>query len=378
MNRKLKLAYIGWAHSIHTQRWVTWFAKRGHEVHLITDHPYPIDGIKIYELKRGKNIIPINIFRINFKLHLLSTYLKIRRLVKEIAPDILHLHTLYFPSYLGSLVNFKPIVVMPWNGDIIWKQNRSFFHECIVKRSLRLADAIPLQTDYLKDRCVELGADKKKIELVQFGVDFDRFKFDGSAEYVKHELKLDTNNIVITTRSIAYNISTIVESIPMVTKAIPDAKFVFIWPNTEKESSSIVKRIKELGIENSVRIVGRITVHNDVAKYLFIAKTFVSVSEIDCFPQSALEAMAMKVFPVMGDIAPIREYITDKINGILVNPIDVNSVAKGIIDSLIMSKDGRADIVERNYQFVRNQADFNKEMQKMESLYYKLLEESKK
>jgi len=188
---------------------------------------------------------------------------------------------------------------------------------------------------------------------------------------------LDTDNIVITTRNIAYNISTIVESIPIVIKAMPDTKFVFIWPNTEKESSGIVKKIKELGIENSVRVVGRITVHNDLAKYLSIAKTFVSVSEIDCFPTSVLEAMAMKVFPVMSDIAPIRACVKDRVSGILVNPIDVNSVAKGIIDSLTMGKDARADIVERNYKFVRDRADFNKEMQKMENLYYELIRKRK-
>jgi glycosyltransferase involved in cell wall biosynthesis len=267
---------------------------------------------------------------------------------------------------------------MPWNGDIIWKKNRSFLHECVVKRSLRLANLIPLQTEYLKNRCIELGADKKKIELVQFGVDFNKFRFDVHEENVRRELGLDTDNIVISTRNIAYNIITIVKSIPLVIKSIPDAKFIFVWPNTEKESIGIIARIKKLGVENSVRIIGRLSNHDDMAKYLSLAKTFVSVSEIDCFPQTGFEAMAMKVFPVMSDIAPIRSCIKDRVNGILVNPIYVNSVAKGIIDSLTMSKDAREDIVECNYQFVRDRADFNKEMQKMEVLYFRVIERTKK
>ena len=32
---KLKICFIGWADSIHVQRWVKWFARQGHEVHLI-------------------------------------------------------------------------------------------------------------------------------------------------------------------------------------------------------------------------------------------------------------------------------------------------------------------------------------------------------
>jgi glycosyltransferase involved in cell wall biosynthesis len=264
---------------------------------------------------------------------------------------------------------------MPWNGDIIWKKDRSFLHDLLVKRSLRLADLVPLQTNYLKNRCIELGVDKRKIKLVQFGVDIERFKFKGDIETVKRSLNINTDNVVISTRNINYNVIKIIEAIPIVLDKIPDATFVFIWPNIELDANPILKRIKELGVEMSVRIVGRVDKHDDLPKYLFIARTFVSVSTIDCFPQTALEAMVMKVFLVMGDVPPVRAYIENEVDAILVEPLNTESIARGIVHSLKIDNETRNKAVEDNYKVVCNKANFNKEMEKMEKLYYGLVGE---
>ncbi len=82
----------------------------------------------------------------------------------------------------------------------------------------------------------------------------------------------------------------------------------------------------------------------------------------------------MGVFPVMGNIPPIRAYTKDRVKCILVEPLNVNSVAKGIIDSLNLDEESRREARKINYELVRNEADFNKEMKKMEEWYYQLIE----
>lgn len=44
----MKICYLADANSIHTQRWVKYFAERGHDVHLISYNPAHINGVKIY------------------------------------------------------------------------------------------------------------------------------------------------------------------------------------------------------------------------------------------------------------------------------------------------------------------------------------------
>jgi len=49
MNKKLKICHIGWAHSMHVKRITQWFARKSHDISIITNNPQEIDGIKVYE-----------------------------------------------------------------------------------------------------------------------------------------------------------------------------------------------------------------------------------------------------------------------------------------------------------------------------------------
>ena len=46
----LRLAYLSIGRHIHTERWLTWFARRGHDVHLLTVQPGPMPGVTIHDI----------------------------------------------------------------------------------------------------------------------------------------------------------------------------------------------------------------------------------------------------------------------------------------------------------------------------------------
>ena len=46
----MKICYIS-TKSIHTRRWVEYFAEKGHEVHLITPKVEDIQSVKVYQVK---------------------------------------------------------------------------------------------------------------------------------------------------------------------------------------------------------------------------------------------------------------------------------------------------------------------------------------
>lgn len=374
--KKLKLLMIGWSNSMHLQRFSKWFRDRGHEVIIITDRSSCLDGIKEYDLSaRDFRHGRLNRYlRLEFNFHLpwldyIRKILKVRQIIKEVCPDVVHLHTLYFPSQLGVFSGFKPLIVMPWNGDIIWEGKASLFKNWLVKKALTIADAIPVQTNYLKKGCIKKGADENKIKFIQFGVDIENFLPSGKTDLFDKQV-LNTKNVVISTRNIGYNIETLVRAIPLVTSKIPDAKFIFTWPNSEEESKNIRSLVDKLGIKDAVSLIGRVPDHTDVAKCLSISRVFVSISKIDCFPQTALEAMAMKVFPILGDIPPVRDYVENNVKCLLADVNDVSSVAENIIEALKMDEKKRQLAVEENYSYIVQNANFNKEMEKMEELYY--------
>lgn len=72
----MKICYFADAQSIHTQRWVKHFAKRGHEVHLISVKPAEIENANFHYIGP---LISIPYFSILFLLILKITTIKIPR-----------------------------------------------------------------------------------------------------------------------------------------------------------------------------------------------------------------------------------------------------------------------------------------------------------
>ncbi|MGD1046146.1 MAG: glycosyltransferase family 4 protein [Bacteroidota bacterium] len=379
-NQKLKICYIGWAQSIHMQRIAKWFAQKGHEVSLITDQPAHLDNIKLYDISWTPDERPryIRYLHLSFnikQIRLLKSLFQIRKLIKEINPDILHLQTLYYPSCLGVFANFKPFVITPWNGDIIWSPNRTSIHKKIVKYALKRTDFITTNSSAMLENCLSLGLIENKLRMIQWtGVDLKNFRSRSKDQELIEKLKLnETNPIVLSTRSLGdiYNIDIIIKAIPMVLREIPDTKFIFTWHNGPK-LKEIERLIDEMNVGDAVRLIGKVN-HDEMPKYFNSADVFVSVSSCDTTPTSLLESMASGTPPVVASLKPINETIKDGWNGLVVPQKDPESTAKAIV-KLLKDKTLCRLFTERNLSLVKEIADYDKEMGKMEKLYISLYE----
>lgn len=380
MDRKLKLVYIGWGNSIHTQRWVGWFVKRGHEVHLITDYPVPMEKAFIHDISLKTDTRPryIRYWELGFNvksIRLFKTILTVRKIINDINPDVLHLHTLYYPSYLGIYANFRPLVVTPWNGDVIWSRKRSIAHKYLVKYILRNADLVTHNSLQMRDRCISLGMSKNKLHMIQCpGADLKSFYPQGKNEEFKKSLNLGNSPVVLSTRSIAdnYNIDIIIKSIPYVLTKIPQVKFIFVWhAGVEKEIRGITRMINDMGIESAVRLLGK-KEYAELPKYFNTADVFVSISSLDSAPMSLLEAMACGVSPVTADHPAVNELVKDGWNGCIVPQRNPEATAQAIIN-LLEDEKMRKLFAERNLKWARENADLDKNMGKVEELYYSLV-----
>ena len=378
----MKLCYIGWGHSIHTQRWLGWFSKRGHDVHLITDNPGNIDKVIEYDIRpRPDNRGRLARYRdLNFNIHWVQKRIKpihtVRRLVRQIAPDVLHLHTLYYPAYLGTYTNHHPMVVTPWNGDIVVHDERfTRWRRMMVQRALRMADLITVDSRDLGKGCLQYkGVVKDKIRLIQWGVDLDHFNPNVDTTPLAKQLGLsDDTPVVLSTRHLSkqYNVDIIIRAIPLILKQIPMAKFIFLYL-TASDEYEIKKLVEDLGVKKSVLFLGSVDCYNDLARYYAMADVYVSVSSWDTTSVSFLEAIACGTAPIVGDLPSLREWIIDGENGYVVPLRDPHATAGAII-KILTDEPTRKLFIRRNLKMVRERADHQKEMEKMEVLYYKLI-----
>jgi hypothetical protein len=112
----MKICYLANARSIHTQRWAKHFTTRGHEVAVISFQFGAIEGVRTICLSSAVSVSHLNIVRL---------LPRVRRIVREISPDVLHAH--YATSYglAGVLAGRSPLIITAWGSDVLIMPEKS-------------------------------------------------------------------------------------------------------------------------------------------------------------------------------------------------------------------------------------------------------------
>ncbi len=88
----MRLAFLSIGRHIHTERWIRWFADRGHDCHLLTVQPGPVEGVTVHDITSEGRAKPLRYWR---------SLGKVRRILAELQPDLLNTHFLTGYGYWG-------------------------------------------------------------------------------------------------------------------------------------------------------------------------------------------------------------------------------------------------------------------------------------
>jgi glycosyltransferase involved in cell wall biosynthesis len=130
--------------------------------------------------------------------------------------------------------------------------------------------------------------------------------------------------------------------------------------------------IHHLNIDANIRWIGPVEPWEAIAHYLRLAEIMITVASSDSTPVSLLEAMACGIPIIASNLPSIREWIVDGENGLLIPPRDPTLLAQAIVN-LLDDPQSCQRFSAKNIELIRNRADHEIEMQKMESLYHQLL-----
>lgn len=258
----MRICFIADGESPHTIRWVDWFAKIGHEVHLITDRSADIENARQHLLRKRGGI-----------LSFIIRTLQVRKIVRKIDPNILHAHYIFGYGIFGALSGFHPFVVSMWGTEIFPevepKLRHTFVRKSIAKLLinyvLKKTDLIQTLDNYQKDLCIKAGVPKDKIVVLYNYVDTSVFSPDKRSQELRRELGIDNSIAVICLRGFHpyYNIKTFIEAIPHVVKVEKNVRFILAGKQgTENDKSEIFNLTKKLGITDYINFVGHISLEN--------------------------------------------------------------------------------------------------------------------
>jgi len=368
----MRICYVANGASIHMQRWVNYFAKKGHEVHLISGKLVP---------GYGENIHVHLLTRLSPKTWIVSRYLsallsifQTRRLIKKIKPDIVDGHYITVYGFLAACSGFHPLVVTAWGSDVLVQPKQSQLMRFTAKHALKKADIIIclFPIDVAKEQITELGIDSNKIRTLLLGVDTAEFNPSHRDEKIRRTLGIESSQpIVISTRALApiYNVETLVKAISLVLAEVPQAEFVIA--GTGEQQGYLKELVHDLGVSNNTKFIGWVP-RTELPKYLSSADIYVSTSLSDGTSNSLLEAMACELAPVVTDIPANRPWIIDGENGFLFPTRDYERLAAKIIN-LLHNQETREDFGRTSREIVQKKAEQQTEMEKMDSIYAKLI-----
>jgi glycosyltransferase involved in cell wall biosynthesis len=86
--------------------------------------------------------------------------------------------------------------------------------------------------------------------------------------------------------------------------------------------------------------------------------------------------MACGVPVIARDLPSLREWITSGENGLLLTQCNPESISEAI-QTLLLSSDIRDKYINRNLELIKERADHNNEMRKMEALYREIVSRTK-
>lgn len=360
----MRICCVGDGGSIHTQRWVNYFAKKGHEVHLIcwTLLSGYDENVHTHLLTR---LPPRKWTRyVSALLWIFQT----RRLIRRIEPDIVDGHFITSYGFLAACSRFHPLVVSAWGSDVLVLPNRNFLLKAITKYALERADVVTCDAEHVKTALMELGTEPQKISVVYFGTDTDKFKPAQRKRDLQQSLGIVDSPTVISLRSLEpiYDIDILIKSIPPVLKEVPEAKFIIAGRGSQEVELKELAR--SLGILESIRFAGFIA-NEKISQYLASSDIYVSTSSSDAGLSAATaEAMACGLPVVVTDFGDNRRWVRNGENGFVVPLKEPKALAEKII-YLLKNEDVRMEFGKKNREIIEEKNDYSKEMEKMERIY---------
>ena len=288
----------------------------------------------------------------------------IRRLLRDVRPDITHAHWLCgFASFAG-LAGAKPLVAMAWGSDVL-RADR--FKRAANRLALNRAALAMADSQALLEAMVALGGRRERMLLMSWGVDLAHFRpSERERAAVRADLGLPDGRIILSPRSLMplYNPRTIVDAFELLADELPDVQLVLKHMGTDRPL------VGPLRHPDRVHVVGHVPYERMVDWYQ-ASDVCVSIASSDSSPRSVWEAVASGTPCVVSDLPWVHELIKAGRDALVV-PIDAEAVAVAI-RTILDDRGLASDLASNARRLVEARHDQVAEMDRVAESYRRLL-----
>lgn len=356
----MHILFIADASSPHSYRWIKYFAE--------------LDGIRVTWCTFTENSMPI-IEGVDYKKLNKNNPLELLRslaYVSKKTADIIHVHYIGWNGLISLFFPKIPTVLTAWGSDIVFN-SKNWLMRFFIKKIIKRAKVITCDAYHLKDRMIELGTERSKVNIIMFGIDEDLFISK------RKPFDIDNSNnkyIVGSIRNLhpVYDVITLLKAAKNVLNHRKDV--IFNIAGSGPDLQSLEDYVKENSLEEGVKFLGRLE-PSQLLNFYNELDIYVSTSLSDGgIASSTAEAMLCERPAIITDAAENRYWIQDHKNGRLFDCSDVSSLTKIILQMLENHEDAINLGLKGKEMIIKNNS-YKNEMNKMFGIYKTLHEEKK-
>lgn len=371
MQKRIKVLLLASASSAHTIKWANGLLSTGCDVTIFSlnssfDMSQYTEGVRIESINIPRNILSSKFGSIEKIVYILALP-KLKRLLNQMKPDILHAH--YASSYglLAAFTGFHPLIVSVWGGDIFTFPNKSFINKNLINDLFRKTDRILSTSHFMAEEIKKYTS--KRILVTPFGIDTEKFKPK------KNHSLFDEGNIVIgTVRGLEelYGIEYLMQAFKFIYEKYLNLQMKLLIVGGGSLELKLKKLAKELNIDEATTFTGFIEYKN-IEQYHNMLDIYLALSDYDeSFGVAILEAGACEKPVIVSDIGGLPEVVEHNNTGIVVPPRDSVQASKAI-EYLLLNKEERIKMGKSSRRRILEKYDFKRNLEDMVNIYYDVL-----
>lgn len=355
-----KICILSDADSIHTRKWIYFLSQFDYEIHLISMR----DTSYVFKENVKKYIVGSPI---KSKLGYFMIPSKIKKLVKEINPDVLHSHFASSYGMFGALTKKKPFVVSVWGRDVYEFPKKNVVTKKILENTLKRADVIcSTSEDMAKETIKYCNKKLENIVITPFGVDTNLFN-------IKKEI---LHNDVITVGVAknlkpVYGIDLLLKAVKLLKDEREDIKIIIMVAGDGVERRNLEDLSKELEIGEIVNFLGNID-NIKIPEIMNEMDIVCLPSYEESFGVAAVEASSCGRPVLASYVGGLKETVIDGYNGFHFKKGDVKDIKDKLV-KLIDDKESMKIMGQNGRKMACSKYDWENNAQIMKKLYDELI-----
>jgi glycosyltransferase involved in cell wall biosynthesis len=305
----------------------------------------------------------------------------LKKLLKQLQPDLLHVHYATGYGTLGRLCGFQPAMLSVWGSDIFDFPKKSRWHRLLLVKNLQSATQIcstsQIMATATRQFCNEFLKQKrqlipnfpiKKGGMSSFRQPIAITPFGINTRLFCPQSKLRDNSVfkIGTVKTLApkYGIDTLIHAFYQLRKTLaerqsPKAQLLRLSiAGDGPQHAELQKLVTKLGLKNVTEFAGHLP-HAQVPAYLNQLDIYVAASRLDSesFGVAILEASACGLPVIVSRVGGLPEVVEDGVMGLIVEKDNVELFTIALLTLIEnptlrqqMGKAGRQHVI-KNYEW---------------------------